>query len=73
MTAFEKITPRAKLAIVREENWLHVMLLPDKKMIIRVAIGDDENLEALADTLSARGYPAEADRVRVLMIEARRG
>lgn len=70
--AFEKIAPKINLPIVREELWLHVMA-PGKKTVIRVAIGDDENLEALADKLSAAGYPAEADQVRLMMIEARRG
>lgn len=71
--AYERIAPRTQIDIVLEENELHVILLPDKKLLIRVAIGDDENLEALADRLSEGGFPAAADRVRVMAIEARRG
>lgn len=71
--AFEKITPAPRLLIVREDNWLHVMLAAGKKLVIRVAIGDDESVEAVADRLSAGGYPAEADRVRVMQQEARKG
>lgn len=69
----ERIGAKTRLEVVREGLWIHVQQLPERKPVISVTVGDDDNTEAIADLLSANGFRAEAIRMREIVIEARRG
>ena len=43
------------------------------QLLAHCQIGDDANMERIADILSAKRLPREAEAIRRIMMEARRG
>jgi hypothetical protein len=58
--------------IERDGNRVEVRMLDDDSLLAWCMIGDDDNLEKIADILSAKHLPADAMKLRQMAMDARR-